>query len=75
MGRSGGTWGAATVENENLFAGSQAVIEEQKARLLPKYFSRITSADRAGFGSHGRSKGDGRPMSAVPFPLGMAECL
>lgn len=29
----------ATLENEMLFEGSQAVIEEQKARLLPKYFS------------------------------------
>ena len=30
---------AATIENENLLEGSQAVIEAQAARLLPKYFS------------------------------------
>ena len=30
---------AATLENENLLEGSQAVIEEQAARLLPKYFA------------------------------------
>lgn len=30
---------AATLENEELLQGSQQVIEEQKARLLPKYFA------------------------------------
>ena len=30
---------AATLENENLLAGSQAVIDEQAGRLLPKYFA------------------------------------
>ena len=34
---------AATIKNENLLEGSQAVIEEQAARLLPKYFSQYIS--------------------------------
>ncbi len=34
---------AATLENEELLQGSQQVIEEQKARLLPKYFSQYIS--------------------------------
>ena len=34
---------AATIENEMLFEGAQAVVEEQKARLLPKYFANYTS--------------------------------
>ncbi len=34
---------AATKENEDLLEGSQVVIEEQKARLLPKFFSEYVS--------------------------------
>ena len=34
---------AATIENENLFEGSKAVVDEQAARLLPKYFSQYVS--------------------------------
>jgi len=33
----------ATLENENLFEGSQAVIEEQAARLVAKYFPQYVS--------------------------------
>ena len=33
----------ATLENEDLLEGSQAVIAEQAARLLPKYFSQYIS--------------------------------
>ena len=29
----------ATIDNENLFEGAKAVVDEQAARLLPKYFS------------------------------------
>ena len=34
---------AATKENEDLLEGSQSVIEEQAARLLPKFFSEYIS--------------------------------
>ena len=34
---------AATIENEMLFEGAQAVVEEQKGRLLPKYFANYIS--------------------------------
>ncbi len=34
---------AATIENEQLFEGSKAVVDEQAARLLPKYFSQYVS--------------------------------
>ena len=34
---------AATIENENLLETSREVVEEQKARLLPKYFAEYVS--------------------------------
>ena len=34
---------AATIENESLFEGAQAIVNEQAARLLPKYFSQYLS--------------------------------
>ena len=34
---------AATLENENLYEGSQAVIQEQAARLIAKYFPQYVS--------------------------------
>lgn len=33
----------ATIDNENLFEGAKAVVDEQAARLLPKYFSQYLS--------------------------------